>query len=165
MASYLILTPPGAPNRSAVSDRYCDETRFIRDGFSWKAFVFPALWMLYHRLWLHAAAAILLQGLAVELIRQPGFFAAGAAILLAVHVLAALEGRHALSQRLIDRGWTMENLVSAHDLATAEQIHFSEVEQEPQENIHSKSWDISATNANTSRPGQSFGLPGYDGGR
>ncbi|HEX8046984.1 DUF2628 domain-containing protein [Rhizobium sp.] len=165
MASYLILTPPAAAGRSEVSDRYRDGTRFIRDGFSWKAFVFPALWMLFHRLWLHAIAAILLQGIALELMRQPGFSAAGAAILLAVHVLAALEGRHALSQRLIDRGWKMENLVSAHDLATAEQIHFSEVEQEPQQNIHSKNWDISANNTNSSRSGPNFGLPGYDGGR
>ncbi|WP_267551289.1 DUF2628 domain-containing protein [Rhizobium rhizogenes] len=165
MASYLILTPPGAPNRSKVSDRYRDGTRFIRDGFSWKAFVFPALWMLYHRLWLHAVAAILLQGIALELMRQPGFSAAGAAILLAVHLLAALEGRHALSQRLIDRGWKMENLVSAYDLATAEEIHFSEIEQEPQRDIHSKDWDISANNTNSSRSGPNFGLPGYDGGR
>ena len=165
MASYLILTPPGASDRSEVSDRYRDGTRFIRDGFSLTAFVFPALWMLFHRLWLHAVAAILLQGLALELMRQPGFFAAGAAILLGVHILAALEGRHAVSQRLIDRGWKMENLVSAEDLATAEEIHFSHVEQQPQQNIHSKNWDISANNTNPSRSGPNFGLPGYDGGR
>lgn len=73
MASYLILTPPGTPDRSEASDRYRDGTRFIRDGFSWKAFVFPSLWMLYHRLWLHAVAAVLLQGFALELMRHSGF--------------------------------------------------------------------------------------------
>lgn len=165
MASYLILTPPGAPNRSEASDRYRDATRFIRDGFSWTAFLFPALWMLFHRLWLHAVAAILLQGIALELMRQPGFAAAGAAILLGVHVLAGLEGRNAFSQRLIDRGWRIENLVSAHDLATAEEMHFSHLEQEPQQDIHSKNWDISVNNTNPSRSGPTFGLPGYDGGR
>ncbi|GAC1045001.1 DUF2628 domain-containing protein [Rhizobium sp. No.120] len=161
MASYLILTPPGATNRPEASDH----TRFIRDGFSWTAFLFPTLWMLFHRLWLHAIAAFLLQGIALELMRQPGFFAAGAALLLGVHILAALEGRHAVSNRLLGRGWTIENLVSAHDLRTAEEIHFSQLEQAPNPNIHSKNWDISATNTNTSRPGPSFGLPGYDGGR
>ncbi|SCB48176.1 DUF2628 domain-containing protein [Rhizobium multihospitium] len=165
MASYLILTPPGATNRSEVSNRYRDETRFIRDGFSWKAFVFPTLWMLVNRLWLHAIATFLLQGIALELMRQPGFIAAGAALLLGVHVLAALEGPHAISDRLIGRGWKVENLVSAHDLATAEEIHFSHLSQEPNPDIHTKNWDISATNTNTSRPGPSFGLPGYDGGR
>jgi len=165
MASYLILTPPGATNRSEASDRYRDGTRFIRDGFSWKAFLFPTLWMLFHRLWLYAIATFLLQGVAFELMRQPGFFAAGAALLLGVHILAALEGPHAISDRLVDRGWQIENLVSAHDLATAEEIHFSSAEQEPSPDIHSKNWDIPATNTNTSRPGPSFGLPGYDGGR
>ena len=165
MASYLILTPPGASDRSEVSDRYRDGTRFIRDGFSLTAFVFPALWMLFHRLWLHAVAAILLQGLALELMRQPGFFAAGAAILLGVHILAALEGRHAVSQRLIDRGWKIENLVSAHDLATAEEIQFSHIKQQPQQDIHSRNWDIPANSTNPSRSGPNFGLPGYDGGR
>ncbi|TXH82978.1 MAG: DUF2628 domain-containing protein [Rhizobium sp.] len=165
MASYLILTPPGAPNRSAVSDRYRDETRFIRDGFSWKAFLFPTLWMLFHRLWLHAVAAFVLQGIALELMRQPGLFAAGAALLLGVHVLAAVEGPHTLGNSLVGRGWKVSNLVSAHDLATAEEIHFSQLEQEPQQDIHPKNWDISAATKNTSRPGQSFGLPGYDGGR
>jgi len=165
MASYLILTPPGAPSRSEVSDRYRDGTRFIRDGFSWKAFLFPTLWMLFNRLWLHAVAAILLQGLALELMRQPGFFAAGAGILLGVHVLAALEGPHALSDRLVGRGWKVENLVSAHDLTTAEEMHFSQLEQKRDPDIHPKDWDISATNTNTRRQGPSFGLPGYDGGR
>ncbi|AYG64603.1 MULTISPECIES: DUF2628 domain-containing protein [unclassified Rhizobium] len=165
MASYLILTPPGAPNRSEVSDRYRDGTRFIRDGFSWKALLFPTLWMLFHRLWLYAVAAFLLQGFALELMRQPGFFAAGAALLLGVHVLAALEGPHAISDRLVGRGWKVGDLVSARDLATAEEIHFSRVEQEPSQDIHPNNWDIPATNTNTSRPGPSFGLPGYDGGR
>ncbi|ENN84357.1 hypothetical protein RHSP_21686 [Rhizobium freirei PRF 81] len=165
MASYLILSPAGAPNRSEVSDRYRDGTRFIRDGFSWKAFLFPTLWMLYNRLWLHAVAAVLLQGFALELMRQPGFFAAGAAIWLGVHILAGLEGPDAVGQRLINLGWTIENLVAAHDLATAEEIHFSEIERESQRDIHPKNWDISPTHTNSSRPGPSFGLPGYDGGR
>ncbi len=165
MASYLILTPPGAPNRSGISNRYRDETRFIRDGFSWAAFLFPTFWMLFHRLWLHAVAAFLLQGIALELIRQPGFFVAGAAIWLGVHLLSGLEGPDAVGQRLINRGWEIENLVSARDLATAEEIHFSQVEQEPEGDIPSNNWTIPATNKNSSRPGPSFGLPGYDGGR
>ncbi|MFJ6324625.1 MULTISPECIES: DUF2628 domain-containing protein [unclassified Rhizobium] len=165
MASYLILTPPGTPDRSEASDRYRDGTRFIRDGFSWKAFVFPSLWMLYHRLWLHAVAAVLLQGFALELMRHSGFFIAGAAIWLGVHILAGLEGPDAAGQRLINRGWKVENLVSARDLATAEEIHFSQLEQESKEDIHPRNWDIPAPNTNISRPGPSFGLPGYDGGR
>ncbi len=160
MASYLILTPPEGPDKNQ------DKTRFIRDGFSWWAFLFPTLWMLYHRLWLHAAAAFLLQGIALELIRRPGFSAAGIAILVGVRILAALEGPNAVYRRLVDTGWKTEGLVSAHNLATAEEIHFSGIEPKREENIRAGNWDIpSYPNNNSGRGGSTFGLPGYDGGR
>lgn len=160
MASYLILTPPGGPDGNQ------DKTRFIRDGFSWKAFLFPTLWILYQRLWLHAAAAFLLQGIALELIRRPGFFTAGIAILIGVRLLAALEGPNAVYRRLADTGWKTEGLVSAQNLATAEEIHFSGIQPKAQENIRANNWDIlSYPNNNSGRSGSTFGLPGYDGGR
>ncbi|MGV1838321.1 DUF2628 domain-containing protein [Rhizobium rhizogenes] len=160
MASYLILTPPGGPDGNQ------DKTRFIRDGFSWLAFLFPTLWMLYQRLWLHAAAAFLLQGIAVELIRRPGFFAAGIAILIGVRILAALEGPNAVYRRLADGGWRTEGLVSAQNLAMAEEVYFSGIEPKVQENIRVNNWDIpSYPNNNSGRGDPSFGLPGYDGGR
>ncbi|MGV1767098.1 DUF2628 domain-containing protein [Rhizobium rhizogenes] len=161
MASYLILTPPGGPDGNQ------DETRFIRDGFSWRAFLFPTLWMIYHRLWLHAAAAFLLQGIALELIRRPGFFAAGIAILIGVRILAALEGPNAVYRRLADGGWRTEGLVSAQNLAMAEEIHFSGIEPKAQENIRANNWDIPSypNNNNSGHGGSTFGLPGYDGGR
>ncbi|MDE1996954.1 MAG: DUF2628 domain-containing protein [Rhizobiaceae bacterium] len=159
MASYLILTPPSG------TDRNQDRTRFIRDGFSLAAFVFPALWMLFHRLWLHAAAAFLLQAAAIELLRRPGYLAAGVAILLAVHLLAALEGRYAFQQNLIGSGWRMTALISADSLATAEEMYFLDRTSEAKEDIHPKNWDIPSYPTNSSHGGPSFGLPGYDGGR
>ncbi len=45
MASYLIMTPPGAP---ADDER----ARFIADGFSWAAFFFPGPWLIVKRAWL-----------------------------------------------------------------------------------------------------------------
>ena len=159
MASYLILTPPAGP------DRNHDRTRFVRDGFSLAAFVFPALWMLFHRLWLHAAAALLLQAAAIELMRRPGYFAAGFAILLAVRLLAALEGRHAFYQDLIASGWRMTALVSADSLAAAEEMYFSDMAPKADEDIHANNWDVPSYPNNSSRGGPSFGLPGYDGGR
>jgi len=158
MASYLILTPPGGPDENQV------RTRFIRDSFSWTAFLFPTLWMLFHRLWLQAIAAFLLQGIALQLIRRPEFFAAGIAILFGVRILAALEGRNAFCRNLAIRGWKTEGLVSAPNLATAEDIHFSSIEPKAEENIRSNNWDIRPNN-NPGRGGPSFGLPGYDGGR
>ncbi|MEF0940590.1 DUF2628 domain-containing protein [Rhizobium sp. BR 362] len=160
MASYLILTPPGGTDKDQV------RTRFIRDGFSWMAFLFPTLWMLFHRLWLQAIAAFLLEGIGWELIRRPELFAAGVAILLGVRILAALEGSHAAYRNLVAGGWRMEGLVSAPNLAAAEEIHFSEIQPKAEENIPSDNWDIpSHPNNSSSQSGPSFGLPGYDGGR
>ncbi|MBB4570449.1 DUF2628 domain-containing protein [Rhizobium leucaenae] len=160
MASYLILTPPGGPDKNQV------RTRFIRDGFSWTAFLFPTLWMLFHRLWLLAIAAFLLEGIGWELIRRPGFFVAGVAILLGLRILAALEGSHAAYRNLVAGGWKTEGLVSAPNLAAAEDIHFSEIEPKAEENIRSANWDIPPSlNTGSRQGGPGFGLPGYDGGR
>jgi hypothetical protein len=98
--------------------------------------------------------------------RRPGLFAAGIAILLGVRILAALEGPNAFCRSLIMSGWKTEGLVSAYNLATAEEIHFSGIEPKMEENIRSNNWDIPPSpNISPSRGGPSFGLPGYDGGR
>ena len=160
MASYLILTPPGGP------DRNHENTRFIRDGFSLPAFLFPTLWMLYHRLWLLAAAVFLLQGVGLELTRRPGLWPAGIALIIGVRLLAALEGRQAFFRRLVWSGWTEEALVSARRLGEAEEIYFSAIEPDAETAIPSPNWNIpSAPIMNSGRNGSSFGLPGYDGGR
>ncbi|MGO7418162.1 DUF2628 domain-containing protein, partial [Rhizobium ruizarguesonis] len=48
-----ISAPPIPCSTSAT----VDETRTIRDGFTLLGFLFPWLWLLANRLWLHAAAA------------------------------------------------------------------------------------------------------------
>ncbi|WP_152971381.1 DUF2628 domain-containing protein, partial [Rhizobium ecuadorense] len=69
-------------------------TRTIRDGFTLLGFLFPWAWLLAHRLWLHAAAAFLLQGIGGALMDEPGLGPAGAAILLGVNMLVGLEGQN-----------------------------------------------------------------------
>ena len=34
------------------------DAAFIRDGFSFLAFLLPPLWLLWHRLWIEAALAL-----------------------------------------------------------------------------------------------------------
>ena len=36
-----------APDAASI-----EEARFVREGFSWSAFAFAQLWLLFHRLWL-----------------------------------------------------------------------------------------------------------------
>ena len=51
-----------APHRPWASrDAVIAETRAVKDGFSWPAFVFSIVWALWHRLWLVAAAIVIAQ--------------------------------------------------------------------------------------------------------
>ncbi len=54
MGRYLVLTPPGMPDRD-------EHAVFLKDGFAPLAFLFPALWLLSQRAWLFGIAAALLQ--------------------------------------------------------------------------------------------------------
>ncbi len=117
MASYLVLTPPGGPDKSRFS------TRFIRDGFSILAFAFPALWLAFNRLWLPAILAFLLQLASGQLIQTPGFLLAGLAIGLALNLLTALEGRNLVATMLQMKGWTLQGVINADSLDSAEEIY------------------------------------------
>jgi hypothetical protein len=66
MRFYTIHAPtrPWASRQAVIAD-----TRAVKDGFSWPAFIFSFVWALWHRLWLIAAAIIGFEfaaGLAIE---------------------------------------------------------------------------------------------------
>ena len=114
MASYLVLTSPGA----LKSD---ENARFIADKFSWLAFVLPAIWLLYQRQWVAGIAVAILQGLIAFATPEPSL--AGFLIELALRLLVALEGPAFVARRLEAAGWTLQSVVTADDLPTAEMIY------------------------------------------
>ncbi|THK33497.1 DUF2628 domain-containing protein [Ensifer sp. MPMI2T] len=118
MASYLIMTPPGAP---ADDER----ARFIADGFSWPAFFFPALWLMSKRAWLLGIAVAVLQILLILSSSIPGTFFAPLFMQLALSLLVSLEGPLLVARNLRKRDWTLRSIVPARDLETAEEIYFS----------------------------------------
>ncbi|MBB4186627.1 DUF2628 domain-containing protein [Sinorhizobium terangae] len=120
MASYLIMTPPGAP---ADDER----ARFIADGFSWPAFFFPALWLMSKRAWLLGIAVAVLQILLIFLSSVPGAFAPSLFMQLALSLLVSLEGPLLVARNLKKRDWTLRLIVPARDLETAEEIYFSNI--------------------------------------
>lgn len=158
MASYMILTPASGPGKDH------EETRFVRDGFSLAAFVFPGLWLLWHRLWLYAIGAFIIEGIGFALTGIAGLWPAGFAILVAVRILTAAEGRLAWIRGMIASGWAENELVSARTLSEAEEIYFAALPAEEKADIPQPDWDISASRASVSR-GTALGLIGYDGGR
>lgn len=50
MATYTVLLPP--PSKRAGPSTRMERAVFVRDGFSWPAFLFPVLWLLFNRMWL-----------------------------------------------------------------------------------------------------------------
>ncbi|AGS19934.1 DUF2628 domain-containing protein [Rhizobium etli] len=159
-SSYIFLTPPGGGSAAT------DEVRTIRDGFTWLGFLFPWAWLLVHRLWLHAAAAFLLQGIGAALMDEPGMGPAGAAIMLGVNILVGLEGQNFRIRNLAAKGWNEDALVAADKLDIAEQVYFAD------KAIPAGSDDTVAPDRQN-KPGAniphgqaiSLGLFGFDGGR
>jgi len=99
MRSYTFHPPadarPGEPHG-------LERAVLVPDGFSWTAFVFGALWFLYHRLWI--AALVVIAGLAAALVAgwllglAPG---AITVVLLLLHLLIGLEASSL-------RRWTLQ---------------------------------------------------------
>ncbi|HEV7305038.1 DUF2628 domain-containing protein [Ensifer sp.] len=120
MASYLILTPPGA--------RADDErARFVADGYSWWAFLFPALWLLAKRQWVIGIAVAVLQISLIFLSSHENGFLPSLLAQLALRLVVALEGPVLVARSLISRDWTLRSIVAAPNLETAEEIYFTSV--------------------------------------
>ena len=122
MAVYTVHEPP---RRGADVLGHTQRFVFVRDGFSWGAFLFGPLWMLRHRLWL-----VLLGYVAVIAGLMAGLSAAsarGGSSLLAYALLALLIGIEASTLRrwtLGRRGWTALGVVVGDDLEAAERRFF-----------------------------------------
>jgi hypothetical protein len=123
MAVYSVLEPsPRSGGRDTGAERFV----FVRDGFSWAAFFFGALWMLWHRLWLVLLGYLVLVGALEFLLRPIG--ASMAARVFIGFLIALLVGLEAASLRrwtLIRRGWRDWGIVVADDLEGAERRFFS----------------------------------------
>ena len=128
MRSYLVLTPPGGP------DRDHRRTLVLPDGFSWTALLFQWIWLLWSRIWIAGVVVFLLQCVSGYLMSLPQLSLAGGLFGFAVSLLVVLEGRHYRSETLIRRGWTLEAVISAPNLDAAEEIFFAglpEPERQP----------------------------------
>ncbi|TMJ30741.1 MAG: DUF2628 domain-containing protein [Alphaproteobacteria bacterium] len=120
MSIYTIHVPPAELSPSSP-DRFV----FVRDGFSFWAFLLGPLWILWHRLWLvfigYVALAVLLQvGLRLIGASTPVTFTAGALLALLVGFEAATLRRATLARR----GWTSAGIVVGDDLESAERRFF-----------------------------------------
>ena len=117
MASFVIVTPPGEPEKTA-------DAVIIRDGFSIGALFFHVFWLLWHRLW-YAAALVLL--CVVGLIAAGEIWTQWAPLMAISIVLlfffVGLEANGLRVSNLERRDWRVVDIIEAPDAATAEDIY------------------------------------------
>ncbi len=138
MSVYTVHVPPSTAKRSASGpERFV----FVRDGFSFWAFLLGPIWMLWHGLWLvfvtYCVLAIALQAALHAIGASFGMrVTAGALLALLVGLEAATLRRLTLARR----GWTSAAIVVGDDLESAEQRFFDRwIEQNPQVSVRSAS--------------------------
>lgn len=100
---------------------------FLREGFSWGAFFFGGLWLLWQRLWI--AAIVWLAVWAVLLAFAAPHMSDGslALILFVLQLLLGLEARALLRRRLAGEHYQFLGVVSARGLETAERQFYARV--------------------------------------
>ena len=94
---------------------------FVKDGFSWAAFVFLPLWALYHRLWWVAFGIVVaFAGLAIaaDLMLLDPF--TDSLIGLGLALIVGFEANDWRRADLYSRGWIERGLASGRDIDEAE---------------------------------------------
>ncbi len=122
MAVYTVHEPPLKRYQTAADP---ERFRFVRDGFSFWAFLLAPLWMVRHRMWL-----VLVGYAAIVALLETALYLVGAsstAKVLAGFLLSLLVGIEAGTLRrftLHRRRWSNIGLVVGDDLETAERRFF-----------------------------------------
>ncbi|MGB8278198.1 MAG: DUF2628 domain-containing protein [Methylovirgula sp.] len=124
MSVYTVQAPMGS-----LGEPELERAVFLREGFSWGAFFFGFLWLLWQRLWGIAAlwlvAFSLLAWLAAWHFTFGSFFLIG----LALRILLGLEANALLRRKLARRRYQLIEVVTAPAPEAAEQLFFSRVAQ------------------------------------
>jgi len=122
MSVYTVHEPPMRAGKAASE---VERFAFVRDGFSWWAFLFAPLWMLRHRMWLvlvgYVAVAAAIE-IPVRLSGAPAITASLIGILLGL--LVGFEAGTLRRFTLDRRGWKNLGVVSGADLEDAERRFF-----------------------------------------
>ena len=122
MSVYTVHEPP---SRAGAAASEVERIAFVRDGFSWWAFLFAPLWMLRHRMWLvligYVAVAAAIE-IPLRLSGAPAFAASLIGILLGL--LVGFEAGTLRRFTLSRRGWKNLGVVSGADLEDAERRFF-----------------------------------------
>jgi hypothetical protein len=152
MSVYTVHQAPTRADVASAAERFV----FVRDSFSWWAFLLAPLWMLRHRMWLVLLGYVVLSG-AIEfaLVRFGASRTAIAFVGLLISLLVGLEASTLRRFTLRRRGWLNVGIVSGDKLEDAERRFFDAW-------LRDRSSRNSAANATTANPppsGAPIGVP------
>jgi hypothetical protein len=122
MSVYTVHEPPRRAGAAAVD---VERFAFVRDGFSWWAFLFAPLWMLRHRMWLVLLGYVGVAG-AIEIpVRMSGGPVLATSLIgILLGLLVGLEAGTLRRFTLNRRGWKNLGVVSGDDREDAERRFF-----------------------------------------
>jgi hypothetical protein len=123
VAVYAVYEPP--VEAQDLEER-AEKLAFVKEGFSWPAFLVPILWLLYHRMWLEF---ILLALVYVALQLAFGSDSQGQTLVgwisLAIAALFAFEANDLRAASLERRGYRLAGVTSGRDGTEAERAFFT----------------------------------------
>ena len=98
---------------------------FVRDGFSFRAFLFAPLWMLWHRMWLVLAGYVIVSAAVETALVMVGATPADVFVVaLLISLLIGLEASTLRRFTLNRCGWRNAGVISGVDLGDAERRFF-----------------------------------------
>ncbi len=102
-----------------------EAAEFVEEGFNWKAFLFGALWALYHRLWQPALYVVVVNMLIAQLLTGGMITHTGGVVLqLGVQMLVGFYANDWRRARLQRRNYLTADIVAGDSLLRAEQRFF-----------------------------------------
>jgi Protein of unknown function (DUF2628) len=124
MAAYTVFEPPPRGDQTKADPvRF----RFVRDGFSWGAFLLGPLWMIRRRLWLVLLGyVVLIAALVVASARLAGIGDLPGFVAVLVALLLGLEGSTLIRWTLRRRRWKELGIVVGKNREEAEYRFFND---------------------------------------
>jgi hypothetical protein len=120
---YSVFEPP---ERGRDAADHVMHFMFVRDGFSFSAFLFGAFWFLWHRLWLALVGYIVVVAvLAAGMYLVDASYGVSSLVALLLALLIGFEAPSLRRWTLTHRGWKDRGVVVGEDLETAERRFFA----------------------------------------